>query len=608
MKCVNCNKEIPDTSVICPYCNTKVDPVVTATPEFNVPEDASSAPVITNKDGLVVNNSPMQAAPGMEEVAPVDVSLPETPTEPQLPSDQNNLVVETAAQPIITDEMVNEAAPAVPEGPAVEAPTMVPEETNGVIKPVAPATEESVPTLDTTSTVGEVTEDEPKKKSPVGKIFLIIGLVIAALVALGGVYFYFTEFKSADKRMSALTQSLFKAPLIKDIDELSNASVELSSGKYELTLDVDYDNNKIKGAVEGSYGIDTKNKLADFTLNVKEANVGGQELINSKNPLNIELYSTEDRIYVLLENFFNKYIYVTSSEIGSIYDAIEQNDFDYASMIKAFETALADGIDATAKSQDIKKVTFGGKQYNANVVTVKFDTANVNKFSKAAISSLKNNKKFISQYAKLTGISEAEAKDSIKLTEDIKVDNPTTLELYTGVLTHELIGVKYTNSESKSVLEIKKVGDNIKLEAYQDSTKVFSMDITEAIEKTAKTVTHSGSFEGTVYLNETTFTIKLTYKFIKDVNPSVKKVDVTNSVALENLTQEDLTNILNKVYDYGLLGQLAKQYTTPYMTTGSYSSYNPYGGYTSYGTTGIDNCSPGMNCSYSQYKSLIEDI
>ena len=603
MKCVNCNKEIPDTSVICPFCNTKVDPIVTATPEFDVPEEAN-APVITGKEGMVVNNSPMQAAPGMETPAPVDVALPETPTVPQLPSDQNNLVVETAAQPIITEEQINAAVTEEPE-----ITETLPEEPGlGVIKPVAPATEDSVPTVESSSTVGSINEEEPKKKGSAGKILMIIGIVVVVLIAIAGGYFYFSEFKSADKRINTLARTLFKAPLIDNLNNIDNSKIELASGSYEYALDVNYGTEKIAGTVFGKYGIDTKNKMMDVTVNVKDVQYGGNELISAKNPLNLEFYSNEDRLYVLLENFFNKYIYFKEDNVGTIYDAIEQNDFDYAAIINAYEEAIIAGLDATSKKQDISSITFGGKKQSANVVTVKFDKNNINAFTKGMYNSLKNNKKFVSQMAKLTGVSEKDIQDGLKA-DDVDTDSKLTLELYSGVLVGNFIGVKittevsngyeqlYGSSEvkeskpSKLEIEVSRSGDKYNIVAYKDSQKVLSLQFGETITKSAKETTHTGGFEGSIYSNDTTFSIKLTYKVVNDVNPSVKKVDTTNSVAFESLTQEDLTNILNKVYDFGLLGQIVKQYTT---LTPSY-------GY------GIDNCSPGMNCvKQADYSSMLD--
>ena len=77
MKCITCSRDIPDTSTVCPYCNNKVEPAMTA------------------GEALGVTNV-----------------LPTTPSEYKLPKDQNNVV---NTQPVNTTDILPPAPPTLEE-------------------------------------------------------------------------------------------------------------------------------------------------------------------------------------------------------------------------------------------------------------------------------------------------------------------------------------------------------------------------------------------------------------------------------------------------------------------------------------------------------------
>lgn len=563
MKCVNCNKEIPDTSVVCPYCNGHVDPVVTAAPVFNV-EEPDNTPIINNVDNVVENTSPMVSAPGNEEVVPVNVTLPVTPTEPQLPTDQNNLMVETAAQPVVTPDMINSVdTNSNPVEPVVSEPTPV--QTIQYTEPTA---------ADISSSTG--------KKFVINKKLIIIIVCVLLVAGLGfGVFYYITVYKSSSKRLNVFANKLFEAPLINSLSQVkSNESVELASGEYEVGLDLDFDSEKVTGTLFGKYGIDTKNKISNVTLNLKNVNLSGIELIANKNPLSIEVAAAEDKVYVLLQNFYNKYISVPAENIGNIYDGIQQNDFDYKFLVDSLKEAFIDSFSSLDATQSVASETIGGSSVKANVVTIKFDKKNKMKFNNSLLDTIKNNSKLISQIAKLTG---KEEKDIIATIDEAKnteyeEDGPT-FKLLTSNFGGDFLGAIISNEvdNEKSVMELTIENGNYKIVFSQDGSKSFEFNISEEITKEAAKTTSDYKIDITVFIKNTAYKAALTLKNVEYVNPKVEKIDTKNSVSIENISEYELNSIMNKVFEFGMFGQLIKEELEPIMQPSNPYTTSPYG-------------------------------
>lgn len=564
MKCINCNKEIPDTSVVCPYCNGKVDPVVTATPVFNVEEQANT-PVITSGVTTVENNSPMVSVPVNEEVVPVDVTLPVTPTEPQLPTDQNNLMVETAAQPVVTPDMINNVGV-----------------NNTSVEPVAQElTSAPVSQVEYTEPTPSDVKPSADKKSGISKKIIIIIIVVLLLAGIGfGVFYYLTVYKSSSKRLNVFANKLFEAPLINSLTQVkNNESVELASGEYEFGLDLDFDSQKITGTLFGKYGIDTKNKISDITLNLKNVNLSGIELISEKNPLSIEVAAAEDKLYVLLQNFYNKYISAPVKGIGKIYDGIEQNDFDYKYLIDSLKKAFVDSFSNLDATQTVGSETIDGSSFKANIVTVKFDKNNKVKLINSLVDKIKNNSKLVSQFAKISGSTENDIKsmlDNAKNSE-ITEDGPT-LKILSSNFGGEFLGAILSKDadNQKMSLELTVKDGTYKIVMSEDGAKVMEFSISEEITKEAATTTNDNKINLTFFSEGTAYKAAITLKNVKNVNPKVEKIDTKNSVSLESISEEDMNSIMNKVFEFGMLGQLIKEKLGPIMQSPSIYSPTPY--------------------------------
>ena len=421
MKCMSCGNLIPDASTVCPYCNASLGPVVAPVapevPAATPVQTAPVAPVAPVAPEVMVNPTPVipitpvdapvaPAAPVMETpVAPV-APVVETPVAPVAPAP---VAMETpVVNPVVMDAPVAPAAPVMPEvavapvAPSTVVPEtpvapVLPQDQGMVSAPVAPVMEtpaapvapvdapimaQPAPTTsmvaqgvlpDAAFGVKEASTAEPTKKKmgKGGLIAIIVLLVILIAGGVGGYLYYSSQYKSADKRLDVIVNTLFK-----DLVAIKNEKIELASGKYSIEAGISADENNMSAKVSGTYAYDIPNSKSDFTIDIKSLNVG-QELLD-EGELNLEIYSKDSKIYLLLQNFYDKYIYADLSEYLEDLEIEEEPEIemDYNKVIVAVREATKAGLRAASKTQTVDNVTIGGKSQKANIVTIQFTEAN----------------------------------------------------------------------------------------------------------------------------------------------------------------------------------------------------------------------------------------
>lgn len=527
MKCISCGNLIPDGSTVCPFCSANVQATVVPTPEVPVNENVQPvAPVAPVESVAPV--APVEAvapvAPVAEVVAPV---VPETPETPVLPQDQG---------------MVTPEAPVVPEG---VIPTPV-----DVVPTPAPTTD-MVNGFGDGVKVGNTAPEEPKKNKT--KMIIVIAILVVALAAIGGgLFYYFSQFKSADTRISEIINGLFKSAT-----QIKNDKFELGSGKYEVSASLDMDETKASAKLNGLYAYDLPNGIVDVTLNVESVNMG-QELLDA-GELNLEVYLAENKAYLLLQNFYDKYIYTEVPGLDEALSQINQNDINYQVFVMGIRDALKAGLNATANTQTVKNVTVNGKSVKANVITIKFTAGNQKALLTAMINSIANNNALIKELAKLTEMEESELKENIKSSLDdaeFEDASDTVLEFYTEMFGNKLVGINFSfdTEDGKNSMEVYPINNGYGIKLYEGKKELFKVEMTESVKKTSTTVESVGKFNIVYYNDESAMKINLESKVVDDVNPKVEKVNVKNSINAQYLTQTDLMNIYNKVKSFGTLG------------------------------------------------------
>lgn len=563
MKCISCGSEIPEGSTSCPFCGNTVLPTnhnvvnVDAQMNMGVPTTPET-PVLPQDQNMASQNMTSQ---GSEIVSNNDQSAMVQPNiQPTVNAqimDQNTMGTSSVSESANLDE--GNQGMMMPQGPST--PTPVPPSSS------LGASEGIDPTLgvQTISNQGEINEGvkiastaapviEKKKNT---KVIIIIAVIIAIIaVAAGiGVYYYMSQYKSADKRIDAVFSGMNKFAASLKADK-----VESKSGTFDFSVAVDYDTMSFNGKVDGKYAYDLEKKIMNYGINVSALDMknDGEDLkLIDKDPLKVEVYTAESKAYILMENFYENYIYTDISGYDEMFDGIEQNDINYTLIVQGGINAVKSGLKAASNTQTVKEVTLDGKTQKANVVTIILNKANRQKITNVVINNLKNNTALLEEVAKLTDTTVDALKTQLEegLKEIEYSDESATMEIITNTKGTSLLGIRVYDDEAN--FELASVLNGYKLSFKEKDKDVFNITYTSTT-TTNSTVKESNSkIEFTCYDdNNKLLKINLESNVKDDVNPKVEKINTKNSVSANNISVEDQQKIMNNVYNFGNLGLL----------------------------------------------------
>ena len=392
----------------------------------------------------------------------------------------------------------------------------------------------------------ELPKEEPKKKK--GLIIGIVVGVIALVVILLAVFFYMFEFKSADKRITNVVNKAFSEL------KFNNDSVEKASGNMSVDGKVSVGSTSYSASLEAKYGVDMLEKLINFDITLNNLNVG-MELLDE--PLHVNTYIADSKVYALFSNFYDNYVHTNVEGIDEIFNVVEQNDIDYKVIIDGIREAMTAGLKNADKKQSLKSMN--------NVIKIELTESNQKKITEEAKKSVLNNDKFLTELTKLTGKDIKTLKSELeneKSTENIK-DAKGYIELVTNFFGSELVELNVKTEE----IELNVKNGTVSFKLIQDSKTIGEGKINLETKKNAKTKDTTMKIEMTIYIENQAYSVDLNVKVLDDVNPSIEKADLKNSVNIENISQEDWTNIYGKVSKFGKLGVFISQYLYQQVTS-----------------------------------------
>lgn len=570
MKCISCGNELPEGTTSCPFCGNTVLP--------------------TNH---TVVNEPLQPNNG----------VPVTPDAPVLPQDQNLAGQNNGVTP---ENVVNSAeAVSNDQEEQKESENMLGAMNQGTSdEPMAQVPTPPMPDMPVASSEPQTISNQgefgdgvkiastaaPVIESKKNKKVVIIVLVILAIVAIAvgiGVYYYMSQYKSADKRIDAVFSGMNKFAA-----GLKAEKIESKSGTYDIGVSFSYGDTSIDGKVDGKYAYDLEKRIMDYTLNISKLDMkaDGEELkLIDKDPLKLELYTAEAKAYVLLENFYENYIYSDIAEYDKLFDGIEQNDINYTVIFQGYINAFKTGLKAASNTQTVKEVTLDGKTQKANVVTIVLNKNNKKIIIEKTVNSIKNNTKLLEEFAKLSNTTVDELKKNIEdATKDMEFsDESATLEIITNIKGSALLGIRVFDDEA--TLELAQVVNGYKLSFNQDKKDVFSLTYTSTSTTNSTAKETSQKIEFTCYDDDNKLMkANLEINVKDDINPKVEKINTKNSVSAANISAEDQQKIMTNIYNFGNLGLLIQSSFGSLMDmTNSYeSAMNPYGTTTPQGGMG----------------------
>ena len=494
MRCNSCGNEIPNGSKMCPFCNAVIED---GTQNFNESENLNTANNAVNEAQNAVNTNQNTV-----NAVNANQSTTNAVNGENLGNVENELP--------ITNEGI-ERVNNLNQGDYIEGATP------------------------------ELPKAEPKSKR--GLIIGIIAGVIALVVVLLGVFFYMSQFKSADKRITNVVNKAFSEL------KFNNDNLEKASGNMNVDGKVSVGSTSYSASFDAKYGVDMLEKLINFDITLNNLNVG-MELLDE--PLHVNTYIENSKVYALFSNFYDKYVYTNVDGMDEIFNVVEQNDIDYKVVVDGSKEAMIAGLKNADKKQNLKGMN--------NVIKIELTESNQKKITEAAKKSALNNDKFLTELTKLTGKDIKTLKSELEnenVTESIK-DTKGYIELVTNFFGSELIELNVKTEE----IELNVKDKTVSFKLVQDSKTIGEGKINLETKKNAKTKDTTMKIEMTVYVENQAYSVDLNVKVSDDVNPSVEKADLKNSVNIENMGQDDMLTIYDKVSKFGKLGVFISQYLT----------------------------------------------
>lgn len=363
----------------------------------------------------------------------------------------------------------------------------------------------------------------PKRKR--GGLIVVIILFLVAL-GIGGFYCYKQFF--AKNAMEVLIDSMFNY-LEASIEESDFDSVAYD---FEVQMNLQSSNaedNEVlaifnKLDFSGSYGVDFKQNIM---------NVDFRSNYDDKDLLDFSVYTEYGRGYIYLDGLYDKYI---DTSIDNYSEIFERNIDDYKYLVSGVKKAL----DGSIKDEyyKLEKVSIDGEKLEK--ITLDLTGDNYQEWNNNFTNILLNDSNFMESYAKVFDIKLEEAKKELKdmLEEDKDYDGEEYILYMKGLefVKFELI------SEDNRIVVSASGKDKYDYQLFGNGTEYGSGSVKMASKD-------NESMKISYYDNGENFGVEFKFKVSTKKNISVDRKDVTNSISIDNISDDDVASIYSKLME-----------------------------------------------------------
>ena len=398
----------------------------------------------------------------------------------------------------------------------------------------------------------EFDSKKPKKKG------CIIACVIAAIVVIALVLIYFLYFSKPQRVFDAAIDKLFNVKLEK-IDSLKFNTTVKASIESDYIYDQEIIDQLSKSKLKFGAQIDSKEKKSIFDLGLEYDN---QSVVDA------QVYYNDGELYTYLNELFDKYIEIEiedeyKEQVESIFESINNSNMEnYEKANKIIGKELKKGLKEYGEFDKEKAtINIGGKEQKVTNSTVKLSGKNMYKFLSSIASNLSKNEKFLECF-------EVSPKDKLKeIAEALKneqVDEKSSLKIsiYTKGLTNEFKGmeveVNIQEENQTLVATLLKVDDNkysynIAIKEGKTKAEVIKCEI--KIDKDKK----SGKYTLNIEVPEVG-KAEIVVDYTIEINNGIDNINTNNKIKMNEMTEEDIQGIMEKLQKRPLIGEYLKSY------------------------------------------------
>ena len=393
-------------------------------------------------------------------------------------------------------------------------------------------------------------EKKPKKK--VGLIITVVVLVLVALIAAGGfVYLKFFNNKP---------QKIFEKAISKAF-EMTEKTAK-NEGKLDIELSSSLNSTSQDMMMANTYLQMIKlNLTTEFNMDKKVLNQGISVSAFDEPVLSVEGLIQDNNIYFLLNNIYSKYIQVPSEEM----EGVEPNEIFNTENIEVSEKLVKELKQILLDEVNSKELT----QENVEVDGDKLTKTTV-KFTAKEIEQIIT--KLTVELYKISPVNDVknivEGREQIEIDEeDAENDNYLEISIYTKRLTgkivkNEIAMTNVTDDEAIVVTIAEKEDEKVEITFAMNEDSIAT---NKAVTMFTLTIKEEGENKGTVTLkaniDEAASSVTITAKYSIDYNAKVEPKNVRNSINANDLTEEDMnemmTNIENNEFLYSIIQSLS---------------------------------------------------
>lgn len=442
-------------------------------------------------------------------------------------------------------------------------------------------------------------------------LFILIPVIIILLALLGG--FIYLKVNSTPKKI--FTGAINKAFEFLEVEEDEYTTVK---SKVELSGSIESENDsvkEVKDILENSKiainsEIDAKNLVVNENIQV---------VYNNENLINLDASVQDQKIYIALKDWLDKYIEVPVQEadllkINEVADNLSSIDANL--LLKSVQEEFVKEIQKQEFVQEKVKVNLDGKETKVTKSSLKLSEEQAVTFVKEFLGNLKQNKNF--QTA--TGDYKDEIIEQISAvledlpTEDFDQDTKICFSIYTKGMLNKFVAVDFTIEEEEKITAgiefVKQNNGKYQFSVYENDeekrTNLIKITIDDEKESKNKgTIKISVYFEdevldlickyelkgeqvtfevsttienvelvlsGNIIKNGTTYsgtlmasmknqdfgTVNLNILYNFEYNAQIQKTDVSNSTTIEELTEEEQQTLINNIQNSKLYELIEK--------------------------------------------------
>lgn len=415
-----------------------------------------------------------------------------------------------------------------------------------------------------------------KKK---GLLFILIPIIII-LVLVAGLFIFLIQNSNPEKIFESKINTIFA---------LANTKrFSTAKGTIEITASMENDSEEMKQfkeivdktSIVSQSSIDTDNLLLNEILLLKYDN----EVL-----LNAEVLVQDESIYVAVKDWLDKYLEIETEYIDfeEIKQEIEKaKTIDTEKITEIIRQEIIKEIRKQKFTSEKTTLSIDGQEHNVKKTSLALNGEQLKTSGKEILTNLKQNENFINALG--------EYKETfLRMTENTMTDDVDTysnmiftISIYTEGMLNKFIAADVetqdTEEETYGVRITKQASNKYLFTTYNVTTEgkkdLFNVVMTNDMNKnsikgTNQIIAEIPSF-GKVGIN---------YAYNFEFGVDIEKINVDNSVKIDNLSQEDQETLMKNIENskiYSLISEIIGSGLTPYTEANNQENEVENGDYT----------------------------